>query len=91
MCALTCQHKMSGTETRTSSGRFSRRCTGPVMCHIRAGDRDFVEVQRSMIQPSVIFNVSRKLFVVDYVDDFLFVGHGENCKWLSEVWVRSST
>ena len=50
------------------------------MCHIRAGDRDFVEVQRSMVQPSEIFNVSTKLFVVDSVDDFSYVGHGEKCK-----------
>ena len=43
-------------------------------------------VKRSMIQPSVIFNVSRKLFVVDSVDDFSYVGQcRENCKWLSEV------
>ena len=39
---LTCQHKMSVMETRTSSGSFCRRCAGPVMRHTRAGDRDFV-------------------------------------------------
>ena len=34
-------------------------------------------MQSSMIQPSVYFHVSKKLFVVTHVDDFLCVGAEE--------------
>ena len=41
-------------------------------------------MQSSMIQPSVYFHVSNKLFVVTDVDDFLCVGPEENLMWLFE-------
>ena len=41
-------------------------------------------MQSSMIRPSVYFHVSKKLFVVAHVDDFLCVGLEENLMWLFE-------
>ena len=41
-------------------------------------------MQSSMIQPSVYFHVSKKLFVVAHVDDFLCVGPEESLMWLFE-------
>ena len=38
----------------------------------------------SMIQPFAYFHVSKKLFVVAHVDDFLCVGPEENLMWLFE-------
>ena len=41
-------------------------------------------MQSGMIQPSVYFHVSMKLFVVAHVDDFLCVEPEENLMWLFE-------